>query len=85
MRECGLKSIRRTYKDGNPVVTPLAGVWIEIVENPADGAQELVTPLAGVWIEIFNVYKDGTKLVGVTPLAGVWIEITIAKAPYACL
>ncbi len=55
-------------------VTPLAGVWIEILVPfrllPAD----IVTPLAGVWIEI--VIRAYTYLLSlVTPLAGVWIEI----------
>ena len=55
-------------------VTPLAGVWIEIVwGNPAPGAY-VVTPLAGVWIEIAKIY-DRDFSDAVTPLAGVWIEI----------
>ena len=34
------------------VVTPLAGVWIEIALCEKYGVRENVTPLAGVWIEI---------------------------------
>ena len=34
------------------LVTPLAGVWIEIVSTPAVAPAERVTPLAGVWIEM---------------------------------
>ena len=38
---------------GAPVdVTPLAGVWIEMVTVLAGSLQDCVTPLAGVWIEI---------------------------------
>ena len=33
-------------------VTPLAGVWIEILGHSGGQAYILVTPLAGVWIEI---------------------------------
>ena len=37
----------------NPdLVTPLAGVWIEIVLPTSPFRQYIVTPLAGVWIEI---------------------------------
>jgi len=34
------------------LVTPLAGVWIEISCGASSGRGCLVTPLAGVWIEI---------------------------------
>ena len=34
------------------VVTPLAGVWIEIAAYPDKTDPNYVTPLAGVWIEI---------------------------------
>ena len=33
-------------------VTPLAGVWIEIVRKYYQSKGNAVTPLAGVWIEI---------------------------------
>ena len=33
-------------------VTPLAGVWIEILRETLINMAALVTPLAGVWIEI---------------------------------
>ena len=44
------------------IVTPLAGVWIEIYRVPflEDGA--VVTPLAGVWIEIPPPFME--KLTG---------------------
>ena len=60
--------------DASILVTPLAGVWIEIhprVRNLPDGA---VTPLAGVWIEIPFLLNPNPAII-VTPLAGVWIEI----------
>ena len=35
------------------IVTPFAGVWIEIVPGARDELRkEAVTPFAGVWIEI---------------------------------
>ena len=33
-------------------VTPLAGVWIEILQVVSPGSPGAVTPLAGVWIEM---------------------------------
>ncbi len=58
------------------MVTPLAGVWIEIFNAGVCYGAALVTPLAGVWIEMLadkDILIPGT----VTPLAGVWIEIKI--------
>ena len=34
-------------------VTPLAGVWIEILPDVNEVKMDAVTPLAGVWIEIW--------------------------------
>ena len=56
------------------MVTPLAGVWIEIGVPINQENYNLVTPLAGVWIEIYDV-QSSYPYVMVTPLAGVWIEI----------
>ena len=36
------------------MVTPYAGVWIEIEMYPSDTIEPNVTPYAGVWIEIFD-------------------------------
>ena len=36
------------------MVTPLAGVWIEINLAKSISSLAIVTPLAGVWIEIPN-------------------------------
>ena len=59
------------------MVTPLAGVWIEISSALSEmGEHTTVTPLAGVWIEISPPSKPLAKLT-VTPLAGVWIEIVL--------
>ena len=35
------------------MVTPYAGVWIEITTNLDVWYKTIVTPYAGVWIEIF--------------------------------
>ena len=56
------------------MVTPFAGVWIEInVSLPLTGYSS-VTPFAGVWIEMYT-QGMATSAVNVTPFAGVWIEI----------
>ncbi len=56
------------------VVTPLAGVWIEIGFGRAVMCATIVTPLAGVWIEIHSSVL-AQSIARVTPLAGVWIEM----------
>ena len=38
--------------DDAHVVTPFAGVWIEIVKAILSAQDRGVTPFAGVWIEI---------------------------------
>ena len=56
------------------MVTPLAGVWVEIPVHQKPWNLFRVTPLAGVWVEIISVHL--VSLCGlVTPLAGVWVEI----------
>ena len=59
------------------MVTPLAGVWIEIKQGERLENIESVTPLAGVWIEIRYARSVAMRSAVVTPLAGVWIEIFI--------
>ena len=65
-------------------VTPLAGVWIEIIESTTDYIEAFVTPLAGVWIEILIWFQSEPEYI-VTPLAGVWIEMgnVAGAAPYS--
>ena len=60
------------------MVTPFAGVWIEIEWERYTEKGILVTPFAGVWIEIRPV-MDYLILSAVTPFAGVWIEINACK------
>ena len=52
LRECGLKSRINPLIKQMSLVTPLAGVWIEISEDFENAIAGVVTPLAGVWIEI---------------------------------
>ena len=40
------------------MVTPYAGVWIEIMSTLTLVDELIVTPYAGVWIEIENSRKD---------------------------
>ncbi len=51
-RVCGLKYQRWKTRLAKTIVTPLAGVWIEMNLQTAIGDTTTVTPLAGVWIEI---------------------------------
>ena len=39
------------------MVTPLVGVWIEIITPRLPSIADFVTPLVGVWIEI-NSYSN---------------------------
>ena len=51
-RECGLKYFRNNNIIKLIIVTPYAGVWIEIVRICIQSKAKKVTPYAGVWIEI---------------------------------
>ena len=73
-RECGLKSSYTCHELWEAIVTPFAGVWIEIFTPNSHHDDEDVTPFAGVWIEIRHLRKY-INLLLVTPFAGVWIEI----------
>ena len=71
-----MKSRFRLWISYISIVTPLAGVWIEIRFINSSAHCLIVTPLAGVWIEI-DIWKTDTVEGFVTPLAGVWIEIDV--------
>ena len=63
------------------MVTPFAGVWIEISKECGPSSRSWVTPFAGVWIEItWGLWQNGRRLV--TPFAGVWIEMYITRAEH---
>ena len=57
------------------LVTPFAGVWIEIMLIVLVVEIVSVTPFAGVWIEITLRIARLPLSHRVTPFAGVWIEI----------
>ena len=73
-RECGLKFICKMNEGSVEIVTPYAGVWIEIVLIISNVYLHLVTPYAGVWIEIKKELESVCED-DVTPYAGVWIEM----------
>ena len=56
------------------IVTPRAGVWVEIPRMQAPEPTRQVTPRAGVWVEI-NEKEARNEAKYVTPRAGVWVEI----------
>ena len=70
MRECGLKLKYKKAHDKLAVVTPRAGVWIEIGIICPKIAIKTVTPRAGVWIEITQ-HKEDRAAVPERPRAGV--------------
>ena len=74
VRECGLKFLPLSLFRENHIVTPGAGVWIEICINLCNVLEFFVTPGAGVWIEM-SISSDSPSNDTVTPGAGVWIEI----------
>ena len=51
-RECGLKFLLFDEVKPKHLVTPYAGVWIEIFVVLILKRRSNVTPYAGVWIEI---------------------------------
>ena len=55
------------------VVVPLAGTWIETVQDFISVITPRVVPLAGTWIETEST-ADGGREKRVVPLAGTWIE-----------
>ena len=54
-----------------PLVTPLAGVWIEITITNAKISDATVTPLAGVWIEIYTEAERGQMNFSHSPCGSV--------------
>ena len=57
LRECGLKFLKAVLQSIY-LVTPLAGVWIEINKENRLQETDVVTPLAGVWIEISKCVEE---------------------------
>ena len=74
MRECGLKSVLAVTSIKKDIVTPCAGVWIEmsLLTSVAGLPESLPVRECGLKLEDG---KTGGTLRFVTPCAGVWIEI----------
>ena len=75
MRERGLKYPLAAGLDGDGLVAPHAGAWIEIPLRLWKAKLKTVAPHAGAWIEILNpndLLKVGWQ---VAPHAGAWIEM----------
>ena len=56
------------------MVTPLAGVWIEMSHTNAGGYAASSLPLRGCGLKL-EMWNTHIQPILVTPLAGVWIEI----------
>ena len=74
LRGCGLKCETWRTLTNSCAVTPLAGVWIEIVTIMALSGDFLSLPLRGCGLKYFQSCIK-KHIFDVTPLAGVWIEI----------
>ncbi len=74
LRECGLKFFIVKAKRKYFVVTPLAGVWIEISKSSESSSSSSSLPLRECGLK-FMLVVSFIQMVHVTPLAGVWIEI----------
>ena len=70
-----MKFVSSSMNGRKYIVTPFAGVWIEIICFKGISHLLPVTPFAGVWIEIFLRFCSRPNH-PVTPFAGVWIEIS---------
>ena len=71
LRECGLKYSVKSCHCMADSVTPLAGVWVEMVFLPSITSLNTVTPLAGVWVEIAPDASSGNGSAGHSPCGSV--------------
>ena len=80
-RECGLKSLYNRIVSGNLLVTPLAGVWIEMgIICVRENIHVLSLPSRECGLKYIWAHESCVTN-GVTPLAGVWIEIWLPSGP----
>ena len=79
LRECGLKSTLIPKDTVNDAVTPLAGVWIEILIWLVLIFAIFVTPLAGVWIEIQYSSKNNLSRLPSLPLRECGLKLRIEQ------
>ena len=82
-RECGLKFTVLTVLPPVVLVTPFAGVWIEITSSAGIWCGTDVTPFAGVWIEICW-RSNNLRTQPCHSLRGSVDWNLITKALYAC-
>ena len=54
MRECGLKYLQSAVLGKHHIVTPLAGVWVEIFPNESPITAELSLPLRECGLKLFT-------------------------------
>ena len=79
LRECGLKFVYRKAKAHWEIVTPFAGVWIEILKKLLVSNRKVKSlPLRECGLKSDYCQKDGTFQT-VTPFAGVWIEMSLCS------
>ncbi len=73
-RECGLKLGVENDKDVKVMVTPFAGVWIEILIQTDEDHLSMSLPSreCGLKSKEYDTLQYSNS---VTPFAGVWIEI----------
>ncbi len=72
MRERGLKP-NLIANNGNALVAPHAGAWMETLDHAIELDLDHVAPHAGAWIETGTLVKY-VKSEEVAPHAGAWIE-----------
>ncbi|KXB68326.1 hypothetical protein HMPREF1864_01702, partial [Peptoniphilus sp. DNF00840] len=63
----GLKCKTRSKNTRLIIVAPLAGAWIEIIEDLQKKELPKVAPLAGAWIEICDCLNLDKFLISRTP------------------
>ena len=62
--------------EGEQGVTPLAGVWVEIICGASLGYNQTSLPLRECGLKSYIIITFQCHIV-VTPLAGVWVEISV--------
>ena len=78
--ECGLKFNCYTNREVPGIVTPLVGVWIEIVIAINLYTFFLSLPLWECGLKCIYISENSVSFF-VTPLVGVWIEIVTGIHP----
>ena len=77
-RECGLKCQDFLLHTKMEWVTPLAGVWIEIIHSNSNTSNPASLPSRECGLKFFSAGTNKQPN-QVTPLAGVWIEMFLDR------